>query len=861
MIFRLALQQIRSHKIRSSLIALAVVLTSVLFMTVMSIAYCIMDSYQLSLMLATGSDFHAQIGDSGYSLTGEELLHEIKSAPEVSEAFLMGVTYHPVPDTEYLGEEATVIFTDSKQILPHLFMTVTEGRFPEQESEILLSEGLFPLLDIGDTVTFTYSSYSEETAKYEEVDQTYTVSGMYRCDADAAIPAVALYSEEIAGELGLSMDIMVSFHSSFGLQERLSLVTGRLAEYEISGVMTSSMVNGAYVTADLGEIFRPANILLFVFVVTVVFLAAFLLIYNIYAIGLTQDMQTFGLLWVVGMTHRQMKRLTCVQTAFIGAVSLPVGLAAGYLIGFCLLSPVFMSISGEVLPYRFSPWILFLSFFLTVFTLFFSALRPLKRIKKLTPVQAVSGDIISEKNDKERPVQITASPFRLAMAGIRRSHGRAVITSLSAMLSVLLFVILGGLVDYVMEYTYRTAGWFDINLSLVYDEVIAQFETGVMQTQTLYNTCDASIDKEIFEDVVALDSVDELYALRFQRIRANASPRLMEKVSEFLAQQEEESPEYMDTAMIDAANGVLTDAVIMGIPDELCQYLRIGRNEDGTARFYDGEELYDGNHVFSVFTEKIWGANYIDLYLFDGDMLESDALNGGYEVIPIALPADGYGILWEICRYSYIKGDTALFLMPMSVFEKEFPDASVFTVLANAKDGREEELRTAIDELTDSKTIEYGDISYYYRTSGRLDDLDELQSRLFALRLTGYSLSGMIFLIGVLNMINSSLTSMLLRRREFAMLEAVGMTRSQLRRMLLYENSVGGAFGLFSLILGSFLFDVVLTAALRAEISVFSLPALGIMLILFTAGGVTAELAYRVLTGTSLTERLKQSSE
>ena len=857
MILRLALQQIRSHKIRSALIAFAVVLTSVLFMTVMSIAYCIMDSYQLTLMLATGSDFHAQVADRGYSMTGENLLHEIKRAPEVSEAFLVGMEYNVIPDMEYQGEEGTtVIFTDSKRIMPHLFMTMTDGRFPENDSEILLSEALFPSLHIGDTVTFTYSNYDAETAKYESMDKTYTVSGLYRSDADVVIPAVARYTGTIAGELGFATDIMLTFPSGFGLQERLDVVTGRLAEYELSGTMTSSMVNQAYVASDLSEFFQPANVILLVSIVTVLFFAAFLLIYNIYTIGLTQDIRTFGLLWVVGTTHRQIKQLTWVQTALIGVVSLPIGLTAGYFIGFQILSPIFMSMSGEILPHRFSPWILLISLFLTVFTLFFSALRPLKRIKKLKPVQAVSGEIVVEEKGKERPVQITASPFRLAMAGIRRSHGRAVITSLSAMLSVLLFVILGGLVDYVMEYTYRTAGRFDINLSLVYDEMIEQFETGAMQTITLYNACDASIDKGIFENVVALDSVDELYALRFQRIRANASPRLMEKVSEFLAQQEEESLD-MDTAMIDAANGVLTDAVIMGIPDELCQYLRVGRNADGTARFYDGEELYDGNHVLSVFTEKIWGTNYIDLHLFDGDLLESDSLSSKYEVLPIELPADGYGILWEICRYSYVKGDTALFLMPMSVFEKEFPDAPVFTILANAKDGREEELCTAIDELTDGKTIEYEDISYYYQTSGRLDDLEKLQSRLFALRLTGYSLSGMIFLIGVLNMINSALTSMLLRRREFAMLETVGMTRLQLRQMLLYENSVGGAFGLISLVIGSLLSGTVLTAAFGMEISILSLPAVGILLLLLVVGAVTAEISYRFLAGTSLTERMK----
>lgn len=229
-----------------------------------------------------------------------------------------------------------------------------------------------------------------------------------------------------------------------------------------------------------------------------------------------------------------------------------------------------------------------------------------------------------------------------------------------------------------------------------------------------------------------------------------------------------------------------------------------------------------------------------------------------YEVLAVELPADGYGILWEICKYSYLKGDNALFILPMSVFEKEFPEAAVFTVLANAKKDKEEELRMAVLELTEGRIVDHGEKSYYYRSNGRLEELENLESRLFALRLTGYSLGGMIFLIGILNMINSSLTSMMLRRREFAMLEAVGMTRSQLRRMMLYENSVGGVFGLIALFVGSILSDVILTAAFRMEISVLSLPAVGILLLLFGIGGVTAELSYRFLTEASLAERIKQ---
>ena len=48
MIFRLACLQIQSHRLRTIFVAVAAVLTSILYMTVISISYCILDSTQLS---------------------------------------------------------------------------------------------------------------------------------------------------------------------------------------------------------------------------------------------------------------------------------------------------------------------------------------------------------------------------------------------------------------------------------------------------------------------------------------------------------------------------------------------------------------------------------------------------------------------------------------------------------------------------------------------------------------------------------------------------------------------------------------------------------------------------------------------
>ena len=87
-----------------------------------------LDSTQLSRMLATGSDFHASVSDTGYSISGETLRREIQNAPVVSEAFLLGVKSAVSTEPVYTGSEHQgmgIVFTDSEKSLSHLFMTPT----------------------------------------------------------------------------------------------------------------------------------------------------------------------------------------------------------------------------------------------------------------------------------------------------------------------------------------------------------------------------------------------------------------------------------------------------------------------------------------------------------------------------------------------------------------------------------------------------------------------------------------------------------------------------------------------------------------------------------------------------------------
>ena len=226
-----------------------------------------------------------------------------------------------------------------------------------------------------------------------------------------------------------------------------------------------------------------------------------------------------------------------------------------------------------------------------------------------------------------------------------------------------------------------------------------------------------AIEPDIIESLASSDAVNEMYLLRFERISAKLTPLLEERMRAYLAQQKSE---YVLKEYQDILDSGLIDSVVLGIPDELCQYLVVS-GETGKSIFYNGEELYDGCHILCISaTDHV---AFDSAYFYTGDLLSSDALERNYEVIGARLPYGIYRALGEICSCSYIGSEEALFLLPMSVFEKEFHDAPVFTVLANAKENMGETLREEVQKYTDGRGMELNGASYLYRAAGKLNGL------------------------------------------------------------------------------------------------------------------------------------------
>lgn len=130
-----------------------------------------------------------------------------------------------------------------------------------------------------------------------------------------------------------------------------------------------------------------------------------------------------------------------------------------------------------------------------------------------------------------------------------------------------------------------------------------------------------------------------------------------------------------------------------------------------------------------------------------------------------------------------------------------------------------------------------------------------------SLAVMGNTISIVIALVGVLNFMNSMVTAIISRKREFAMIQSVGMTRRQLCRMLTAEGLYYAAMTLAaSYILSALAVGVVVRSMVAGGFSTFRftlLPLVCCSPALIVLAVLIPYLCFRNLEKHSVVERLR----
>ncbi len=881
-ITKLAINRITSKKARSGVICAAIFLTMVLFMTVVSISSNLLTGYGIMMRLAAGTDYHGYLRSAAFAVDAETLRDEMRKSNDISKAFISSnLTRYAREASSVPQSRDTIRALESEDELDRFFSSIIEGAFPENDAEILVNPLFFPDASVGDTITLYYEQVKEghsETASAE-----FRVCGLFESIADVQMQAILRYSSTLEDTYGFGAPYAVyfMFDNTLNLTGKYdSLVNETLGAYKRSDLQKHGTLNGAYLETTLKQGLTLPNLFLIVFAVTTVFLCSFLLIYNIYSIALVQDMHSFGLLNVLGTTHKQLRCIIITQSMILYAVTLLPGMAAGYFIGWKLLAPVLFRMGNSGMTYQFNPWIVVFTVLLTLFTLLWSAVRPLKKLNSMTPIATVeytpAADLperyVRKKNYLRR--NVTPKAGHLARYTISRNRKKTVITAASMSISVILFVLIATIVDYGVAYGQDMMQKTDYIIRAEYDyyRVYPEMD-GTVADDTLYNAY-YDIDEGIGiaeEYVTALEN----HAMTKKLWRIRSAQLTIETPSytrDFLKQWKGMCYEhYWNPTQQKILDGKMEIAVV-GVPDEFFPYLYDPELEEIGDDYNEGFVIvqYTPSHTLSYENGKNTYAPYS--YFDEGSILKI----GDHEYTVIY--GDATRMTYKVCgTVMAALIDRPIIILPEHHFIEEFGDGMTYALLLDATDDNYDAIRLELEQMgalfglsvdTDVNTnfetqrneiyTDRRDIVKSYATlDGRLDQFTEMQQNLRAIETVGYSLAAMIFLIGALNIVNTALSSATERRREFAMLEAVGMTDKQMMRMLLTESLYsGGAAVLITVCIGFPLIAIIINTAMDALVSLNWLSGVIMLAVCITVSILSGLAVFRLTKSAAVVERI-----
>ena len=675
----------------------------------------------------------------------------------------------------------------------------------------------------------------------------------------APVPTVSYYdpqsryNSDICGFINTDID----FYSPFKIEDQLIIAALRdgLPEMVELGVSNASLANTM----------APATLLLVIFLLITIFLSGYLIINNIYRINVYSDIRSYGLLKTIGMSGRQLSSLVRYQAIYLSLPGIVFGILAGTLVG-TLLVPVIASILSVSLAAKgviqINGWVLLVSAIFSFMTVLVSCRKPARLAAKVSPIEAVryteavrgkkvcNKKIPNRVRDDNSGVRDDTQAYthftNLSFAGRNLSRDKKkvfwVVLSLSLSLVILnsVYSLLHGFSE--DKYVARSIATDFSVADATLDNPSVKFN----------NRNTTGISPELLEELNKMADIEELGNIYLENTYQHFTKEDFQKIDERLLGKPffETLPTYGAEISVKALYEEERAASVMlyGVDDFVLKNLPVRHGEINLEKFKTGNYILVNEYDMRLPS----GENSIP-YFLPGDKISvttNDGKTKQYEVMAtVQLP---YAFRLQIF-------DTLdmFYILPSDEFNSFCQPRTPMRCLFNVSDDAEEK----IEEWMETYTTETEPALTY---TSRKSYKQEFKSFTSMIMIVGGLLTGILALIGLLNLANTMTTSIISRRLELAMLEAVGMTkRTQICGMCI-EGVLYAIFtGIAGIILSS-IFSAVLIKPFGAEMWYFEwnfslLPVAVVFPIMILLTLVLPVIIYRLAMKTSVVERLRFS--
>ena len=824
---KLTVKNLKLNKSRTIVTIIGIMLSCALIMVVAGMAA----SAQQTMV-------NLQINDTGnYDLfvkgANKKIIDNAQANRNVKDIYIkqnLGCAYLPQAKFDTKPYINVVAFNE-KSFTDCFNVTLKEGRLPQNENELVLSQSVIEnskadyklgdtvALDLGkrvyvsgDEIPLDDTDYFNDTNGTEKLvdthKKTYTVVGVFNKVSSSYFAADSFSASSsaftLAEENADINDLFISFTSD-GEKDYIT-TSGEILnltgddfdnlknDFEVyleNGDFDEASINKdllRYKGFALSDEYMRMLFSLAVIIIVIIAISSIFVIRNSFAISITEKTKLYGMLASIGATSKQIRHNVLFEGFVLGIIGIPAGILLG--VGAIALLVVILNallenmLNGISFVYAVPWWAAVISAVMSAVIILFSTLSSAFRASRIAPITAIRGnnDIKINKNKRKsyKAPKFIKKLFgvggEIAYKNLKRSKKKYRTTVISIIVTVAMFISISTFIEYGMKIT------------------------GDHFKNMPYNITVKANDK------LSYDEYENIYKRIIADTDINSSIKACENYYGNIVGLTDYYTE--DAKAAELSGGDL--AYVFGVDNKSFK-------EYVTALGYNYDDVKDKALITNDF--KYYNSDNILIKGKEFDL----PMNTVVKLYPNGNPSYTEDDIKEIQKtdpdFVYNPDDyKSVDLVIYDTINKEVPGSIVSGIMSTLNEGSvlvsedyfkklfaEDNEYTSrvivIDSAEPAQTVEYiKDLGIDGLDIYNLNDQKEMMNAVvLIIAIFAYGFIIVISLIGITNVFNTINTNMRLRSKEFAMLKSIGMTKKEFNRMIRLESIF---YGLKSLLIG-----------------------------------------------------------
>ncbi len=863
MLTTLTKRSFRARRLRNIIAVFAIMLTAILFTTVTTIGMGTWESLTITMQMQKGSRADGDIKN----MNAEQF-----AALDEAEFVETHGLRRPVgflANTNRTNIEFDLLDETQAELT---FCMPTHGKAPKAANEVVASDAALRDLGVepkvGAIVPISFSAHGKAydfelivSGWYEATNSQLSVMWAGESFADAH-PDIFVNTYEQDGEMAgvyyadftatntanLQAQIDDWVHSQGGDPDDVLGLTGTVNQMTNPSFSLGTIVMGVFM------------VLLFIF-------CGYLLIYNVFDIAVMQEIRRYGLYRTVGMSRRQVRTLINRQALWLSCVGIPLGLIIGFFVGKAVLPEVvnilqsdYENIAVQVSP---DPLIFVGAALLSALTVFLSTRKPVRVAANTPPIEAFRYVETSSGKRTQKRSHDDGRISHLARLNLGRNKRRSVFIVVSLTLCVVLLNSVGIAADSVdvekqVDYTIRTdfavvnavstnsMEGFTRRAQGLSEEVMEAVDAqkGVYGASPVYkNTLDdMNVTYDFPMEVVSTETYDKTDL-------ANGTVEGLKRAV------------TKEGLIYHLGNDERPLCNVYGMSEEAIARMDIREGETDAHRLYEAMQNGEGVLLGVQLDRNTMGMREEFNILDIGDVITVYKDGEVFMELPILAKAAINGDDQEIGYTSngafLVGSDAPSLYLPTSIYTEIYDAPAIYKYSFNVQENARNDMTAFLEDYVTNV-----DTSLNYASA------EEARAQAMTTRTMIHFVGGLIGIIfgvcGVLNLVNTTITSILARRHEFATMQSVGMTQRQLTHMMIWE---GVYYALGAVVLGivlSIVLAFTIVRGLTNSIWYFTFhftlfPALISGIVLIICAAIVPVIALKIFNRGSVVEKLRVS--